>query len=70
MPMYTYKCDKCQKELDVLRRISESDLPPQDYEMDKEEASCPHEWKRFMNSTPAVAKGWNWGPGKGNWAKD
>lgn len=27
MPIYTYRCEKCEKVQDVLRKIQESDIP-------------------------------------------
>lgn len=69
MPLYTYECEECKKQLEVLRTIANSSVLPQPDEM--EETECKHVWRRIILSPPSVAYGSGWSPyggrGKGNW---
>lgn len=68
MPLYTWKCDKCEERIEILRSISKSDDKP-DPDEDKElPAGCEHSWKRHIGEAPQKSYGSNWGYGrKGSW---
>lgn len=70
MPIFDYKCRKCNLEVDVLRSISESDKPPVEGEGEEVTKDCPqapHEWRKQIKTKITVQKGWGWGGGKGHW---
>lgn len=67
MPMYGYKCEKCTKEIEVVRSVVQSDDPPTREEAGEE---CEHKWNRHFTTAPRTIRMPGWGAGKGNWTKD
>lgn len=73
MPMYSWKCTKCQEQLEILRSITDSDIPPKDEEEESlvppfdtdTYKPCKHEWNRHIGHAPQKAYGANWGTRKG-----
>lgn len=71
MPIYSFQCDKCRRELDVIRTMAESDSPPSMEESPKGD-DCPHDrWTKIIKYAPEKRYGDNWGYRKGkgynNW---
>lgn len=67
MPIYTHECEKCQKVLETIVPMSQSDSPPEELGDDK----CPeHKWQKIIKHAPSKKYGDNWGGGKGNWGRD
>lgn len=72
MPIYTYACSKCKTEMDVVRKMSESDAAPDASESPKTE-KCPtakHKWTKIIKYAPDKAYGPGWRTRKGehgNW---
>lgn len=64
MPMYTYKCKKCEEQLDVLRKFDDYETPPQTDEYKNQE--CEHNWERLIVSKVEVRKSAGFGK-KGHW---
>lgn len=60
MPLYDYHCEKCGKELEVLRRITEHSVPPSADEERALGVQCNHEWKRAIKGTSFVLLGDGW----------
>ena len=59
MPLYEWKCKKCEQVEVLVVKIDEYDIPP------TTECKCEDEgdWERFLSQAPAFS-----GPrGKGNW---
>lgn len=63
MPLYTWVCERCGAEMDILRLFDGYQDPPTAAE---EPAGCEHTWTKIIHS-PSVTKGPSWGGGKGNW---
>jgi len=62
MPLYNWKCEKCDKREDTVETVDERDKPPATSDTD----TCEHEWTRLVGA-PKMVKGTSWGPGKGHW---
>ena len=64
MPLYGWRCEKCNAKTEVLRKFDDYQVPP-------EKCSNPDcdskEFRRTIGEDIVVTKGWNWGDGKGNW---
>lgn len=63
MPSYLYMCKKCQIEMEVIRTVSEYELPPT--EEDGTISECPHtehEWERRIakGSGKFILQGYGW----------
>jgi putative FmdB family regulatory protein len=52
MPVYEYKCTKCEKQFEVTQRITDAPLT--------ECASCGGELKKLITNTSFVLKGSGW----------
>lgn len=68
MPLHTWNCTHCGKDVEVVRRIHEDATPPQPDELGPGEGGCDHVWAKVIRAAPGVVKGRGWGPGKGSWA--
>ena len=62
--MYTWKCDTCQTQVDLLRSFDDSAVAPTTTELPTEE--CEHKWTKVIHP-PKMVKSASWGPGKGYW---
>ena len=62
MPIYHYRCEKCDKETEILRTVAEIDSPMTDEEREDTE-ECTHEYKRLI-APIRFYRGANWGTGK------
>lgn len=66
MPLYTWRCSKCQTSAEVFRTFDEYQLPPNSEEYSGSPKPCDHDWSREIGKTNVV-KGGGWGGGKGYW---
>lgn len=48
MPIYVWRCYDCEEEVEVLRKMSESEDPPQEDETP--EGACEHDWQRRLTT--------------------
>lgn len=69
-PIYNMFCEKCEKQLDIIRSIHDSTHLPT-AEEEKEVGKCkpkknPHTWVKKIG-TFMLQKGRSWGGGKGFW---
>ncbi len=57
MPNYTWKCETCEIEVDIMRKVADIEIPPTTDELMIPEGNpCrAHEWKRLLN-----AKAFKW----------
>lgn len=66
MPMYNYKCVKCELLVEVMRNISEHDRVPEASELPSEaeipvDRKCEaHEWKKQIGKTSFKLRGYGW----------
>ena len=62
MPVYGWKCNKCNAELDVVRSVADYQTPPDSSDMTEEEKKneCEHEWSRTIGSTQFSLQGRGW----------
>jgi hypothetical protein len=67
MPLYNWKCSKCDTTAEVLRSFDDYQVPPGLEDDRLEDSDCDHEWERRIGSDIQVQRGPNWGGGKGNW---
>lgn len=76
MPIYKYRCQKCDMSAEVLRTFDEYRVPPTADECigappDGEDPPCDHEWEREISGKLSVSFGGGWGryggKGKGHW---
>lgn len=70
MPIYTFLCSECKGEMDVIRTMAESDLPPStDEEIIPAEGSVcavnKHQWTKIIKGAPGKKYGPSWGYVKG-----
>lgn len=71
MPLYTYRCKKCDHCLDIMRSFDQyQDLPK---DTDPNYKPCitveeDHVWEKELG-TFKLTKGVSWGPGKGHWGR-
>jgi predicted nucleic acid-binding Zn ribbon protein len=66
MPLYTWKCEVCEKEIDILRPFAESSEEPKEDDTDYPKEECQHKWTKVMN-TFRLTRGPNWTGKKGHW---
>ena len=66
MPMYLWTDSKSKKEVSVMRKFSEYEVPPTAEEAPDVEDP---DWVRDIGGNIAVVKGQGWGSGKGYWSK-
>jgi hypothetical protein len=70
-PLYSWKCEQCQKEVDILRPFSDyADSPTVDEagtcgEADERRGAQLHAWTKRIRA-PRVERGPNWKTSKGN----
>jgi predicted nucleic acid-binding Zn ribbon protein len=65
MPLYHWKCKKCEADVEVLRNFDDYQVEP-GLEDDKlEDSECEHEWSRHIGTGIQVQYAGYW-PGKGN----
>ncbi len=60
MPIYSRQCNKCEKIIEIIRSMAESDIPPTEDEIGPI-TDCPHEkWTNIITHAPkkAYAPGW------------
>lgn len=69
MPMYMWECESCGAVVEVLRSLSNYETCPDSTESPDCEALATdgHAWRRLIQTPLVIAKGPNWGAGKGNW---
>lgn len=69
MPLYDWKCEKCNQEVAVIRATAEYENTPTPEEVPGDGGLCVHVWKRFLKAAPAASKSWLWDAkgGKGRW---
>lgn len=67
-PIYQYECQNCNKDLEVVRSMSESDVPPDETSSD----SCElHAWVKVIKFAPKKAYAPGWGSDrKGRYGSD
>jgi putative FmdB family regulatory protein len=70
MPMYTYRCEKCGEQVDLIQPHDQQAPPttddaPTPCEAGRNEGAA-HTWTKVIHA-PNVARGAGWGGGKGNW---
>lgn len=65
MPLYDYRCQVCDAEVQVLRSLSEHDKLPEEHETSTTEDHA-HDWVKQLGAVRTI-KGRSWGPGKGHW---
>lgn len=75
-PMYSYRCESCEKKLDVLRTFDGySEVPTVDEggtcangnPSEQPETATPHIWMKVIHA-PLLVRGAGWGNGrKGHW---
>ena len=55
MPVYTYRCTACQREIEIKRPISEYDNQPE------EACICTaYDWERLIGPTSFILQGGGW----------
>lgn len=54
MPIYVYKCSKCEKELEIVQKFSDEPLTK------CEQENCDGELKKIIFSSPIQFKGGGW----------
>lgn len=65
MPMYTWLDKNSGNEFEVVRSMSESDVPPTEDEAG--ESDSPREWVKLMSPVQKHQYGDNWRGRKGYW---
>jgi predicted nucleic acid-binding Zn ribbon protein len=65
MPLYVWKCTKCDAKKEVIRTFDGFRDPPTAEEAG--EGECEHEWDKQIG-TPKIVRGSGWGGMKGHWA--
>lgn len=66
MPNYVYECKKCKGQVEIIRKISESDSKPTTEELAKLDADCKHEELVKLMFGFTLNHGYGYGS-KGNW---
>lgn len=66
MPMYSWSCAKCKKELDIFRSFSEYDDRPQTDDPGYPDTKCDHKWEKILHRFH-LTRGPDWKGKKGNW---
>ena len=68
MPIYCHRCRKCGQEVEVIRKIVDSHLPPEPDEIPttSEASQCEHDWEKLLDAGIGVARMPGWA-GKGHW---
>lgn len=71
MPLYRYRCLRCDKQIDILRSFDLSeDLPKEDdpefTPCEKSEEDGEHKWQKEMGNF-RLTRGANWTGKKGYW---
>lgn len=66
MPMYTWACESCGREEDVIRPFEESDVPPSAEDIGPEDLTCEHKWAKVVRA-PKWVRGAGWRGAKGHW---
>ena len=65
MPIYVWKCKKCEEEVEIIRPISQYDDIPKVEEKECSE-ECDHEWRKVLGTFRKVhAQGYR--GRKGSW---
>ena len=72
MPVHVFKCKNCDRKVDVLRNLHDSDVEPTPDEIrlsGPEVKPCiGHEWRKYFESGTTFLPGPNWGGWqKGKW---
>ena len=64
MPIYEYKCDKCEEQFEVMQRISDDPLTTcaeaQTLKGEKPEKCCKGKLKKMISQTSFSLKGGGW----------
>jgi hypothetical protein len=71
MPRYLWKCEKCEKKIEVTRPISLCDKPPEEGEIVPWDVvwknRCWHVWKKLVGD--GISVNYMQGSGKGKWGR-
>lgn len=81
MPLHTWHCDGCGRDLDILRTVGNHAEPPTTEEVadaqvpetcpsevGHQSGAKPHLWRKVLRGAPGAVRGAGWGPGrKGHW---
>jgi hypothetical protein len=76
MPMYDWRCTRCQLDVSTLRPFSESDTPPSEDDISDSTAgktdlpAClEHKWTKVILKAPGLSFTGSWGYGNGGRGK-
>tara|TARA_B100001057_G_scaffold484095_1_gene561668 strand:+ start:2300 stop:2515 length:216 start_codon:yes stop_codon:yes gene_type:complete len=60
MPIYEYKCEKCDHQFEVMQRITDDPLTECTKEEGKKKAVCKGKLKKLISQTSFSLKGGGW----------
>jgi hypothetical protein len=68
MPMYTFKDEKSELTVEVLRSFADYKVPPTDDELPEQERGKTRQWTKIIDKGIRTVANRNWSPSKGHHA--